>query len=161
MSLRQQGGCLCGNVRYEVSADPIRVTFCHCRFCQRATGSAYLVEPIFKKSDLRVVQGTTRTYSQASAGSGKRITMHFCENCGTKLYIDIERFPEIYGVYGGTFDDPNWFARSPQMSRHIFLNFAQTGTVVPAGYDTFREHAANVDGTPAKPTVYDRPHLIE
>jgi len=87
--------------------------------------------------------------------------MNFCENCGTKLYIDIERFPEIYGVYGGTFDDPNWFARSPQMSRHIFLNFAQTGTVVPAGYDTFREHAANVDGTPAEPTVYDRPHLIE
>lgn len=161
MSIKQQGGCLCGNIRYEVSADPVRVTFCHCRYCQRATGSAYLVEPIFKKSDFNIVQGKTRTYSQASAGSGKRVTANFCETCGTKLFLDLERFPEIVGVYGGTFDDPNWFSRPPKNSRHIFLDFAQKGTVVPAGYDTFKEHAAKNDGSPASSTVYDYHHLIE
>ena len=160
MAANQQGGCLCGHLRYEVSAEPVRVTFCHCKYCQRATGGAYLVEPIFKKSDFKIIKGKARTYSQPSAGSGKRVTANFCENCGTKLYLDLERFPEIVGVYGGTFDDTNWFGRPPEKSRHIFLESAQKGTVVPAGYDTFREHAAKNDGTPAEPTVYDHPHMI-
>lgn len=161
MLVNQQGGCLCGNVRYEVSAEPVRVTFCHCRYCQRATGGAYLVEPIFNKSDFRIIKGTTRAYAQQSEGSGKRVTINFCENCGTKLYLDIERFPQIFGVYGGTFDDPNWYARPPEKSRHIFLDFAQKGTLVPAGYETYRRHAVNNDGTPAEPTVFDQPHVIE
>ena len=46
-----EGGCLCGTVRYATKDDPVRVTFCHCRFCQRATGSAYLVEPIFRATE--------------------------------------------------------------------------------------------------------------
>ena len=119
-----------------------------------------MVEPIFKKPDFKIIKGKARTYSQPSAGSGKRVTANFCENCGTKLYLDLERFPEIVGVYGGTFDDTNWFGRPPAKSRHIFLESAQKGTVVPAGYDTFREHAAKNDGTPAEPTVYDHPHMI-
>jgi len=53
----------------------------------------------------------------------------------------LKRFPEIFGVYGGTFDDPNWFDRTPQTSRHIFLNSAQRSTVIPAGFSAFREHA--------------------
>ena len=161
MSPTQQGGCLCGSVRYEVSAEPVRITICHCKYCQRSTGSAYLVEPIFNRTDFKLIRGTTRTYSHASAGSGKQITINFCETCGTKLYLDLERFPDIYGVFGGTFDNPNWFARPPEKSRHIFLDFAQKGTVVPAGYATFRLHAVNNDGAPADPTVYDEPRQID
>ena len=48
----------------------------------------------------------------------------FCSTCGTKLFLDLERFPGTLGVYGGTFDDPNWFERTPQVSRHIFLDSA-------------------------------------
>lgn len=161
MSVEQHGGCLCGNVRYVVTAKPVRVTFCHCRFCQRATGGAYLVEPIFNKSDFKITKGATRTYSQQSEGSGKRVTANFCENCGTKLYLEIERFPEVFGVFGGTFDDPNWYERPPEISRHIFLDFAQKGTAVPPGYEAFREHATNQDGTLAESTVYDHAHIIE
>ena len=36
-----QGGCLCGRIRYEVHAEPTNVAMCHCRFCQKATGTAY------------------------------------------------------------------------------------------------------------------------
>ena len=39
----QAGGCLCSELRYETLAEPQRITFCHCRFCQRATGSAFMV----------------------------------------------------------------------------------------------------------------------
>ena len=155
-----QGGCLCGAIRYVTRAEPIRVTYCHCRFCQRATGSAYMVEPIFERTSFEIISGVPATYAQASAGSGKRVTIHFCATCGSKLFLDFERFPTIFGVYGGTFDDPNWFARSPKTTRHIFLDSAQTGTVIPAGFSTYRQHAMLNDGSVVAPTVFAEHHAI-
>src|SRR5712664_4654680 len=78
-----QGGCLCGAVRYAASSAPVRVTYCHCKFCQRATGSAYLVEPIFQKTHFTIISGKPATYTQASEGSGRRVTINFCSTCGT------------------------------------------------------------------------------
>jgi hypothetical protein len=80
--------------------------------------------------------------------------------CGTKLFLDFERFPEIFGVYGGTFDEPNWFERSLHLSRHIFLDAAQNGTVIPAGFSTFRQHAMLNDGTPVEPVTFGQPRTI-
>lgn len=155
-----EGGCLCGAVRYRVAAEPVRVTFCHCRFCQRGSGAAYAVEPIFKRSDFSVVQGTAATYRHRSEGSGKVLTVSFCGTCGTKMFLDFERFPDLCGVYAGTFDDPNWFSRSPEVARHIFLDSAQEGTVIPAGMPTYRQHAIRNDGTPAEPEIFDTPKVI-
>jgi hypothetical protein len=120
-----------------------------------------MVEPIFRKTTFEIISGTPATYSQTSEGSGKRVTIHFCATCGTKLFLDFERFPEVFGVYGGTFDDPNWFERTPQMSKHIFLDFAQDGTVIPAGFSTFRRHAMLNDGTLVEPVTSGQPHLIK
>ena len=155
-----QGGCLCGAVRYATSSEPLRVTYCHCKFCQRATGSAYLVEPIFHRRCFQTILGKPTTYTHVSEGSGKRVTVNFCSTCGTKLFLDLERFPEIFGVYGGTFDDPNWFDRAPRTSIHIFLNSAQRSTVIPAGFCAFREHAILNDGTPGRPLIFEHPHTI-
>jgi hypothetical protein len=154
------GGCLCGALRYVTKSAPLRVTYCHCKFCQRATGSAYLVEPIFPKADLEMIAGKPTTYSLLSKGSGKRVTINFCPTCGTKLYLAFERFPEVIGIYAGTFDDPNWFDRNPATSRHIFLNSAQKGTVIPAGWSSYREHATLNDGTPVEPEIFSAHHLI-
>ncbi|GAB4229499.1 MAG: hypothetical protein Kow0032_10690 [Methyloligellaceae bacterium] len=154
------GGCLCGATRYAVNAQPIRVTICHCRFCQRATGSAYLVEPIFERGSLRMLAGTPAQYAHRSEGSGKRVTINFCATCGTKLFLEFERFPDVVGIYGGTFDDPNWFERTPANARHIFLEAAQHGTVIPAGFDTYRQHATLNDGTAVEPEVFDEPLLL-
>ena len=153
-----EGGCLCGGIRYAVKAPPLRVTICHCRFCQRATGSAFLVEPIFGKSAFAVAAIQPKIYRHRSAGSGKIVEVHFCDNCGTKLFLSFERFPDVIGVYGGTFDDPNWFDRSPENTRHIFLGVAQRGAVIPAGFACFEEHAITNDGTPIAPTVFNE-HL--
>ena len=157
---RNQGGCLCGALRYAVTGEPLRVTFCHCRFCQRGSGAAYVVEPIFNRSELVVTSGRPRTYLHRSEGSGKLLTVNFCDRCGTKLFLEFERFPEICGLYAGTFDDPNWFRRTPDNARHIFLDFAQHGTIIPAGVPTYRQHAIRNDGTPAEAEVFDRPQTI-
>lgn len=156
-----EGGCLCGRLRFGVAKPPLRVTFCHCRFCQRATGGAYLVEPIFNKSDFVVLRGEPKIYDHRSSGSDMIVHVHFCENCGTKVNLSFERFPDVVGVYGGTFDNPNWFERSPANSKHIFLDVAQHGTIIPAGFDTFKQHAITNDGTPIPSSVFQDPKLIE
>ena len=155
------GGCLCGEVRYDVQSHPTRVTICHCKFCQKATGSAYLVEPFFDETDFAVTSGEAKIYEHRSEGSGKQIYIHFCDICGTKLFLTFERFPEVVGVYGGTFDDPNWFERTPENSKQIFLGDAQRGTVIPPGVNTFEEHATANDGTSIEPTVFSEPKIIE
>ncbi|WP_442893976.1 GFA family protein [Bradyrhizobium sp. AZCC 1620] len=111
----------------------MRVTICHCTFCQRLTGSAYLVEPIFRREDV-IFHGTPlRTYDHQSDTSGKRVTVNFCGRCATTICLDLERFPDILGLCGGTFDDPNWFDRGQENCRHIFTRSAQRGVVLPAG----------------------------
>jgi hypothetical protein len=155
-----EGGCLCGAIRYSVKSAPVRVTFCHCRFCQRATGSAYLVEPIFEKRAFELVAGEPKIYSHRSAGSGKIVDIHFCAACGTKLFLTFERFPGYAGLYGGTFDDPNWFDYSASNAKHIFLSVGRHGTIVPAGIPCFDQHEMTNDGQRIAPQVFSEPHVI-
>jgi hypothetical protein len=153
MSMVHQGGCLCGEVRYRTTAEPVRVTICHCTFCQRLTGSAYLVEPIFKREHV-VLDGTQPgTYDHRSDTSGKRVTLHFCRKCATTVCLGLERFPDILGICGGTFDDPNWFERGAEICRHIFTRSAQNGVVLPSGYPLYEEHSWRIDGIPNEPAV--------
>ena len=155
-----EGGCLCGAVRYATNDNPIRVHVCFCRFCQRATGSNAMVEPLFARAAHAVIQGAPATFDLPSGGSGKNIRIHFCRSCGTKLFQEFERVPDLIGVYAGTFDQPGWFERSPANTRFIFLESAQDGTILPPGYQTFQASHSLYDGTPLTPVVYDAPHTI-
>lgn len=152
-----QGGCLCGEIRYEVSSQPTRVTMCHCRFCQRSTGAAYMVQPAFVSSNFALLKGRPKTYTHVSEGSGKEISINFCATCGTKLFQTFERFEGAVGVYRGTLDDPNWIEITPEKSKHIFLNVAQKETLVPANIALFRAHVLENDGTPNDPIVLEAP----
>jgi hypothetical protein len=154
MARVHEGGCLCGAVRYKTTGDPLRVTICHCAFCQRFTGTAFLVEPIFARSMVAFSGDRPRTYTHRSDGSGKRVTLNFCGTCGTTLYLDLERFPDIFGMCGGTFDDPNWFARSKENTRHLFTRSMQKGVLLPADVKTYEGHAVQTDGTPNEPIVF-------
>jgi len=151
--MKHFGGCLCGTVRYRVNADPLWVTACFCHFCQRATGSQGVIEPIFEIDDFTVTDGEPRRYAHVSSGSGKNVYVHFCGDCGTKTHLTFERWPDRLGVYSGTFDDPNWFEMSPDNTKYFFLDSAARGTLVPAGFRTFAHHASETDGTPIAPSV--------
>ena len=157
---KARGGCLCGNLRYEVAKKPARTTICHCKFCQRATGGAYMVEPIFDTQDFAIIKGSPTKYVHVSEGSGKEVNVHFCANCGTKLYLTFERFIGVVGVHAGTLDEPSWLGITPENSKHIFLGVAQKGTVIPAHVNTFIEHTTTTDGTPVAPIVFEIPHVI-
>ena len=119
-----------------------------------------MVEPVFDSADFAIIRGKPKRYTHVSEGSGKKIYVHFCNNCGTKLFLTFERFEGAVGVYGGTLDDPNWLKITPENSKHIFLGAAQNGTVIPPHFNTFDKHATENDGTPIDPTIFDEPHII-
>lgn len=157
MEVLAEGGCVCGAVRFAVKSEPEWIVNCACKFCQRSTGGHYLVETLFPLDDLEVLSGTPRTYDRKSEGSGKVIHIHFCENCGTKLFMTFERFDDIYGVFSGTFDDPNWFQRHPDRTNYFYLSEMPDGVVLPAGYNVFYGHGLNTDGTENTPQRFDQP----
>lgn len=149
------GGCLCGALRYEVTDAPSWVTICHCHFCQRATGAQGMVEPIFDLEAFRITTGAPKRYAHVSGGSGKAVHVHFCADCGTKTHLTFDRWTDILGVYAGTFDDPGWFDLTLDNSKHIFLDCAARGTLVPAGARAFAQHSRALDGTPRAPRILD------
>jgi hypothetical protein len=81
--------------------------------------------PLFTRADIKTVSGDPKIYRHRSEGSGKIVNVNFCAACGTKLFQTFERYPDLVGVFAGTFDDPNWFERSPATCRHIFTRSAQ------------------------------------
>jgi hypothetical protein len=60
-----EGGCVCGAVRYRVRNAPARTSACHCRFCQRRTGSAFGIGAYFREADVEILSGELRTYAEA------------------------------------------------------------------------------------------------
>lgn len=155
-----EGGCLCGAVRYVATGEPMRITLCYCTFCQRATGSTHLVEPIFPVDRFSVTAGEPARYTTISLGSGKRVDIRFCATCSAKLFLEMERFPGIVGLYGGTFDQPGWFGLDSDKTFAIFLESAPPGAIIPAGIRTYRQHRLTADGETSPHEVYDTPYVV-
>jgi hypothetical protein len=115
---------------------------------------------VFDEDNFAITKGAPRTYEHVSDGSGKTIRVHFCETCGTKLYLALERFPGGVGVYSGTFDDPNAFCKVSDISKHIFLESGRHGTVIAAGAEVYFGHAVTAEGEFLEPTILSRPCAI-
>jgi hypothetical protein len=115
-----QGGCLCGAVRFESSAEPKITRVCWCRVCQYLAAGSGTVN-VFFPADTFTVRGETHTY-RCVADSGNVIRRQFCPNCGTPLFTAAEARPHIIGVRAGTLDNPNlvqpamsiWTASAPR-----------------------------------------------
>ena len=151
------GSCLCGKVTYDTGSEPLWVTICHCKFCQRATGSDRMIQPVFERQDFSFTAATPAVFTQPSDGSGKNINAHFCSDCGTKLALTFERWPDKIGIYLGTLDSPGAIKVGPDNSKHIFVSEAQPGTLLPPNVKIFDHHAAEIDGTPIEPTIHSKP----
>jgi hypothetical protein len=71
-----KGRCLCGAVSYTINDKPIRMAQCHCKDCQRASGTGHMSLAFFKKDDVAIL-GKTASYP-STAESGNINTRHFC-----------------------------------------------------------------------------------
>ncbi len=100
------GGCACGAIRYECSAEPLGAGNCHCRDCQRASGSAYSSWLAVPTSALRLLKGEMRYYHKRAA-SGRIASRGFCSDCGSPILSKEESAPDVLAVQAGSLDDPS------------------------------------------------------
>jgi hypothetical protein len=78
-----QGGCLCGAVRFEITAPFLSAGYCHCTHCQRRTGTGSSANGRVPQSDFRLLQGADalRAYQPATG-----VPKLFCSTCGSALF---------------------------------------------------------------------------
>jgi hypothetical protein len=100
-----QGGCLCGAVRFEITAPLLSAGYCHCRHCQRRTGTGSSVTGRVPQTGFHMLQGEEELRSYAPAGGGRPKV--FCTVCGSALFSGEPLSDEQVAVRLGTLDhDP-------------------------------------------------------
>ncbi|HTT75781.1 MAG TPA: GFA family protein [Candidatus Binataceae bacterium] len=102
-----KGGCLCGAVRYECSADPVFMGNCHCRDCQQLSGSAYAAAIGVPRSALKIT-GDVKYY-ESKADSGNMAKRGFCPACGSPLFSLPPFAPDLIVLRAASLDDPSIF----------------------------------------------------
>jgi hypothetical protein len=102
MALPLTGGCMCGDVRYEIDAPLGPAKYCHCKRCQRRTGTAASAQALVAPGAFRLVagEGLVRAY-RPPQGFEKA----FCSACGSALFSRAPDDPSIISVRLGTLDD--------------------------------------------------------
>ena len=131
-----EGGCLCGAVRYRVANDPVRASACHCRNCQRRTGSAFGVGAYFREADVEI-RGELRTYEYRSDETRRWLRTQFCTKCGTSVTWTAEALPGLRAIAGGSFDDPSWL----KVDRHGWTRSKQPWSLCPPEAEIFETSA--------------------
>jgi hypothetical protein len=130
------GGCTCRLVRYRMAGAPMVVHCCHCRWCQRETGTAFALNAMIEADRVSLLQGEAEIVATPSlSGKGQKISR--CPKCRVALWSnyagsgDAVRFVRV-----GTLDDPDRFP--PDV--HIFTASKQPWVVLPTGVPAVPEY---------------------
>jgi hypothetical protein len=131
-----EGGCTCREIRYRLTARPMFVHCCHCRWCQRETGSALALNALIEADRVVLLTGTPEVIDTPSnSGKGQKISR--CPTCHVALWSnyggagDVIRFVRV-----GTLDEPDRFP--PDI--HIFTQSKQPWVVIPKGIAAVEEY---------------------
>jgi hypothetical protein len=141
MAETHEGGCLCGAVRYRVTAEPNIAAVCHCTRCQRMTGSAFSIPAYFDENAVQIISGVLKTYECRSDETDRWLRLEFCPSCGTRVTWTAEWSPRTRGIAVGTFDDPNWI----KPAAHIWTRSALHWMVFPANVQVIETTPQPID----------------
>ena len=130
-----EGGCSCGHVRYRIEAPPIIVHCCHCSWCQRETGSAFVVNALVEADRVSLLQGEVAlVHTPSASGRGQRIAR--CPHCHVALW---SHYPgggdAIRFIRAGTLDAPG--SITPDL--HIYTSTRLPWVRLPEGARAFAE----------------------
>jgi hypothetical protein len=101
------GRCSCGAVQYKSTGPTLFSVICHCRDCQRASGSGGL--PVLGVPKASFTSSGPLKQSRTIGGSGKPAVRNFCSECGSVLFGTPESEPDLVTIYVGSLDDPTGF----------------------------------------------------
>lgn len=138
------GRCTCGAVRFRLTSRPMFVHCCHCRWCQRETGSAFALNALIEAERVGLLAGAPEVVETPSAsGKGQRIAR--CPHCRVALWSTYAGFGEaVRFVRVGTLDQPD---RLPP-DIHIFTTSKQPWVVLPQGVPAVPEYYSSRDYWP-------------
>src|SRR5882762_11800921 len=86
------GGCACGAIRYESTAQPALMLHCHCRDCQRSSGGPFSSFVIVPTEAFKLSQGSLRFHDSPSQAGGKT-RRGFCPDCGAPIQVMTDSQP--------------------------------------------------------------------
>ena len=122
-----EGGCTCGNIRYQMTSRPMFVHCCHCSWCQRETGSAFVINALIEADRVNILQGTPKIIDTPSAsGKGQKITR--CPKCEIAVWSNYSQAgSSLNFLRVGTLDEPDQMP--PDI--HIFTSTKQAWLSLP------------------------------
>ncbi len=98
------GRCLCGAITYRVDTEPTITANCHCRDCQRQTGTAFSVLVAVTRASLHI-DGDIATYTTVGTDTHMEVRRQFCSNCGSPIVSLPDMTPDLAFIKAGTLDD--------------------------------------------------------
>lgn len=101
-----KASCCCGNLSLDIHAQPLRVSVCHCRQCQKRTGSVFGAQARFPAEAVVITEVAPAAEYVRTGDSGTRIHLHFCAQCGSTVYYRVEDLPDFIMVPVGVMADP-------------------------------------------------------
>jgi hypothetical protein len=133
-----RGSCLCGAVKFEISAIAGPFELCHCSRCRKVTGSAFLPYVNVRREHLRFVQGIDRitTYDAPIREAPPAYRACFCSRCGSPV-PDPHATSDLLDVPAGSLDDDPGLR--PQ--RHIYVDTKAAWFVIPDDLPQFDKAA--------------------
>lgn len=124
----QEGGCDCRAVRYRLETPPLFVNCCHCRWCQRESGSAFAINAMIEADRVTLLAQTPEVV-QTPSNSGLGQLISRCPRCKVAVWSNYGGNMSIDFVRIGTLDNPDLLA--PDI--HIFTSTKQPWVVLPEG----------------------------
>ncbi len=131
-----EGGCDCRHIRYRLTRTPMFVHCCHCRWCQRETGSAFVLNALIETECVELLGGEPgMVMTPSNSGKGQNIAR--CPRCRVALWSHYPGAGPLFAfVRVGTLDDPYRFP--PDI--HIFTMSKQPWVILPAGVPAMHEY---------------------
>jgi len=101
-----EGGCICGAIRYRLTKEPMIIHACHCRDCQKLTGTAFVTNLWIERRFIEASGPAPVAFPVPPGPSGTRHDVFHCATCGTALWSKYHGAPgDTLFVRGGTLDD--------------------------------------------------------
>ena len=140
LPLPLHGGCQCRRHRYVITARPLTLYACHCTDCQTQSGSAFGMSMPVPRTGADADVAALKVWHRQAA-SGRTVVARYCGDCGTRLFHEPARNPDIINVKPGTLDDTSWL----RPVGHLWLDSAQPWFRSPDGALAYPGQPASFD----------------